>query len=104
MKIAREVANKHSEKNLQTYAKDHDKLTILHPYKEGDLVLLRIYKVKNKNQKLAKRWGSLYKIVKIMGQGTAEKNGIKRMGKIVNFADIKMWIRDKPAKIEPPII
>ena len=52
MKIAREVANKHMEKNFQTYTKDHDKNTILHPYKEGHLVFLRIYNVKNK--KLAK--------------------------------------------------
>jgi hypothetical protein len=50
MKIAREVANKHMEKNSQTYAKDYNKKAILHLYKEGDLVLLRIDNVKNKNK------------------------------------------------------
>jgi LytS/YehU family sensor histidine kinase len=104
MKIAREVANKHMEKNSQPYPKDHHKNAILHPYKEGHLVLLGIYNVKNKNKKLAKRWDSLYKIIKIMGQETAEikKLESRERSKIVNFANIKLWILDRPANIEPP--
>jgi hypothetical protein len=41
---------------------------------EGDFVLPRIYNVKNKNKKLAKRQDNLFKVLRILGQGTAEKN------------------------------
>jgi hypothetical protein len=39
-----------------------------------------------------------------MGQGTAEikKLESKERLKIVNFANIKLWISDNPDNIEPP--
>jgi hypothetical protein len=40
IKIAREVTNKHMKESLQTYAKDHNKQTVLHPYEEGDRSLI----------------------------------------------------------------
>ncbi len=41
-----------------------------------------------------------------MGQGTAEikKLESRERSKIVNFANIKLWISDNPANVEPPSI
>ena len=60
MKVAWETANKHMEEKSQSYVKYHDEKAILHPYKEGDLVLLRIFNMQNKNKKFAKKWDGLY--------------------------------------------
>jgi hypothetical protein len=46
IKIAGKVANKHMEESSQTYAKDHNINTILDPYTEGDLLLMKIYNEK----------------------------------------------------------
>jgi hypothetical protein len=65
--VALQIACSNVELKSQTHKVDHNNNSINHEYREGDLVLLRIFNLRNKNRKLAKRWDSQYKIVKIMG-------------------------------------
>jgi hypothetical protein len=53
-------------------SKKHDKNSVVHDYKEGGLVMMKIFDMKSKNSKSAEKWQGPYKVIKVLGQGTLE--------------------------------
>jgi hypothetical protein len=62
-KLVHQLAAKHTEKAAKEYSKEHHKNAVIHDYREGGLVLMKIFDLKNKNSKLAEKWQGPYKVI-----------------------------------------
>jgi hypothetical protein len=54
-KLVHQLAKNHTQKATVEYSKEHNKKSIAPVYKEGELVLMKIFDLKNKNSKLAEK-------------------------------------------------
>jgi hypothetical protein len=103
-KSVHQLAANHTEKATTEYSKEHYKKSILHNHKEGRLVLRKIFDMKNKNSKLAEKWQGMYKVIKLLGQGTLEVKRLdwKENSRVVNVAILKLFKQLTAEPIEQP--